>query len=72
MINFWQENENENSSTRLVFLVGSAYSMGMGAWVFASTHDFSATIATVTALAAVFGLQKYLAKQEETKQLPKV
>lgn len=71
-IQFWQENEGENSSGRLVFLTGNAYALGMGAWVFATTHDYVALITTVPALAAVFGLQKFLQKQEETKQLDKI
>lgn len=67
-VNFFQEAEGEYSATRLVFIIGSFYSMGMAAWIFASTKDAITAVGFLTASFTVFGIQKHAGKMEETKQ----
>lgn len=66
-IGFFEEAPGQKSSNRLIFICGSFYSMLMGAWVFQTTHDYTALIATVTALAGVFIGGKLIQKTMENK-----
>ena len=68
MTKFWEEAEGQQSATRLIFILMSIYAMGMGAWVWAVTKDWTALAAVVPAL---FGLgaglkliQKPMEKEE--------
>jgi hypothetical protein len=64
-IGFFEEKPGQKSSQRLVFIIGTFYSMIMGAWVFYATHDYTGLIATVTSLAAVFIGGKLIQKTQE-------
>lgn len=62
---FFCEDDGRPSSQRLIFVIGSLYTMFMGWWVYSVTKDFAATIAVVTALSGVFGAQKLIQKSME-------
>jgi hypothetical protein len=53
------------SSQRLIFVIGSFYSMGMGLLVYIMSKDWVASITTTSTLSAVFGAQKLLQKTIE-------
>jgi hypothetical protein len=66
-IGFFEEAPGQRSSNRLIFIVGSFYAMAMGAWVFATTADYLALIATVTGIASIFIGGKLIQKSQENK-----
>lgn len=65
LLGFFKEGGGELSSTRLIFILGSIYAMGMGAWVFGITHDYMALIVTVPTLSSVFLGGKLIQKPME-------
>jgi len=64
ILEFFQEN-GVLSSTRLVFITGTFYAMAMGAWVYAVSADWSASLGMITGVSAVFIGGKLIQKPME-------
>ena len=64
-----EESEGNFSSQRLVYLIGSVYAMGMGAWIYAETKDATAALSFVCSVGALFGAQKVIQKHIEKTEL---
>lgn len=62
---FLEESAGVKSSNRIVFVLGSLYAMGMGAWIYAVTKDWVGMLTVVTTIAATFGAQKLVQKKIE-------
>lgn len=62
-----EEDPGVISSSRVMYVLGCVYSMAMGAWVFRVTHDWTALMAVVPALAGIFVVQKIAQKSQENK-----
>lgn len=73
MVNFWEENENEQSSTRLVFIVGSAWLMGVTTYLATKPETTPMELATFFTLifAALAGSKLVQKGQEAKPDLPK-
>jgi hypothetical protein len=64
---FFEESPNNKSITRLGFAVMTVYAMIMGAWVFAVTKDYAATIAIFSAIETLAMGGKLIQKTIENK-----
>ena len=67
LMSFFEESPGSLSSNRLIFIVGSFYSMLMGAWIFYETKDFASSLAFVTSVSGVYAGSKLIQKNTESK-----
>lgn len=73
MVNFWEESEGEQSSTRLVFLVGSVWLMGITTYMATKPNASAMELAAFfTGIFVVLAGSKLVQKAQEAKpDLPK-
>ena len=72
MVNFWEEEAGVQSATRLMFMVLTVYACAMGAWCFAVTKDYVASLALFSGIETLaIGLKLYQKGQEAKPDLPK-
>ena len=64
-IKFWEEDVNVQSATRLVFIIGAFYAMGMGYLVWIATLDYVATLALFSGIFSLVGALKLVQKPME-------
>ena len=64
-IKFWEEDVNVQSATRLVFIVGAFYAMGMGYLVWEAKQDYVATLAMFSGIFTLVGALKLVQKPME-------
>jgi hypothetical protein len=62
---FFCESDGTPSSQRLIFIIGSIFTMIMGVWTFTVTSNYTSVIAIVVSLSGVYGTQKIIQKTLE-------
>jgi Na+/melibiose symporter-like transporter len=65
-IDIFKEENGTWSSQRVIYVLGSVYSMVMGAVVYGVSKDYAALLVVVTSISATFGAQKLIQKGIES------